>query len=63
MTDHALSHPEPLSARSREVRNRALVRWWLYAVLVVLFGFVPPIIGTQYDLAAVVVSRVFGGAP
>lgn len=38
MTDHALSHPEPLSARSREVRNRALVRWWLYAVLVVLFA-------------------------
>ena len=38
MTDHALSHPEPISARSREAHNRALVRWWLYAVLVVLFA-------------------------
>lgn len=38
MTDHALSQPEPLSARSREARNRAMVRWWLYAVIVVLFA-------------------------
>jgi hypothetical protein len=30
-------------------------------VLVVLFGIVPAVIGTQYDLAAVVAGRVFGG--
>ena len=28
----------PLAARDREERNRALVRWWLYLVLLVLFA-------------------------
>ena len=38
MTDQALSTLEPVSARDREIRNRAMVRWWLYAVIVVLFA-------------------------
>ena len=28
----------PLVLREREARNRALVRWWLYGVLLVLFA-------------------------
>jgi len=38
MTEHALSTSGPIFARSREEHNRALVRWWLYVVLVVLFA-------------------------
>ena len=38
MTDQALPALEPVSARDREMRNRAMVRWWLYAVVVVLFA-------------------------
>lgn len=29
----------PFDARSREMRNRALVRGWLYVVLAVMFAF------------------------
>ena len=38
MTDQALTAMEPVSARNREMRNRAMVRWWLYAVILVLFA-------------------------
>ena len=38
MTDQAVSAPQPIFARGREAHNRTLVRWWLYAVLVVLFA-------------------------
>lgn len=53
----------PVRVERAEARPALVVPLVITAVLVVLFGFVPPIIGTQYDLAAVVVSRVFGGAP
>ncbi len=38
MADTALSAPQPLQARDRELRNRRLVRWWLYLVLLVLLA-------------------------
>ena len=38
MADFALSAQAPLQERDRELRNRRLVRWWLYLVLVVLLA-------------------------
>ena len=38
MADIAQSAPPPVQARSREARNRLLVRWWLYIVLLVLLA-------------------------
>jgi len=38
MADTALSAPQPLQQRDRELRNRRLVRWWLYLVLLVLLA-------------------------
>jgi multicomponent Na+:H+ antiporter subunit D len=40
-----------------------LVPLLVTAVLVVVFGVCPFVIGVQYDLAADVAARVFGGAP
>ena len=36
----ALTAGRPEIAQRREMKNRALVRWWLYAVLLVLFALV-----------------------
>lgn len=38
MADDAFPVSRPLAARSREQRNRFVVRWWLYLVLLVLFA-------------------------
>lgn len=38
MTAIAATHTAPLETSARERRNRALVRWWLYVVLVALFA-------------------------
>jgi multicomponent Na+:H+ antiporter subunit D len=46
-----------------EARPALVVPLVITALLVVLFGAVPAIIGVQYDLAADVAARVFGGAP
>jgi multicomponent Na+:H+ antiporter subunit D len=49
--------------RRAEAPTAMLVPLLVTAVLVVLFGVVPGIIGVQYGLAADVAARVFGGAP
>jgi multicomponent Na+:H+ antiporter subunit D len=46
-----------------EARPALVVPLVITAVLVVIFGLVPAVIGVQYDLAAGVAARVFGGAP
>ncbi|MGD9915496.1 MAG: COX15/CtaA family protein, partial [Rhizobiaceae bacterium] len=40
MSIAAATIEEPVLAQQREKRNRASVRWWLYAVLLVLFALV-----------------------
>jgi multicomponent Na+:H+ antiporter subunit D len=52
----------PLVQR-REAPTAMLVPLLVTSVLVVIFGVVPFVIGVQYDLAATVASRVFGGMP
>jgi multicomponent Na+:H+ antiporter subunit D len=48
-------------ARRREARPALLVPLLITAVLVVVFGMVPPAFGVQYELAADIAARVFGG--
>jgi len=50
-------------ARPAEARPALLVPLLITAVLVVVFGVIPPAFGMQYDLAADIAARVFGGAP
>jgi multicomponent Na+:H+ antiporter subunit D len=45
----------------KEAPAAMLVPLLVTSVLVIIFGFLPMVIGTQYDLAALVASRVFGG--
>jgi multicomponent Na+:H+ antiporter subunit D len=56
---------QPDGSRLELPRNEApkamLVPLLITAVLVVIFGVVPMVIGTQYELAALVAQRVFGG--
>jgi multicomponent Na+:H+ antiporter subunit D len=46
-----------------EARPALVVPLVITAALVIVFGVVPFVIGVQYDLAAGVAARVFGGAP
>jgi multicomponent Na+:H+ antiporter subunit D len=48
-------------ARRREARPALLVPLLITAVLVIIFGVVPPAFGVQYDLAADIAARIFGG--
>jgi multicomponent Na+:H+ antiporter subunit D len=48
-------------ARRKEARPALLVPLLITAALVVVFGVVPPAVGVQYDLAADIAARVFGG--
>jgi multicomponent Na+:H+ antiporter subunit D len=50
-------------ARRREARPALLVPLLVTAALVILFGLVPPAFGVQYELAAEMAARVFGGGP
>jgi multicomponent Na+:H+ antiporter subunit D len=47
--------------RRREARPALLVPLLITAALVVVFGVVPPAFGVQYELAADIAARVFGG--
>jgi multicomponent Na+:H+ antiporter subunit D len=47
----------------REARPSLLVPLLVTAVLTIVFGIVPGVIGAQYDLASMVSRTVFGGAP
>jgi multicomponent Na+:H+ antiporter subunit D len=49
--------------RRAEARPGLLVPLLITAVLVVVFGLVPPAFGLQYELAADIAGRVFGGGP
>jgi multicomponent Na+:H+ antiporter subunit D len=49
--------------RRAEARPGLLVPLLVTAVLVVIFGLVPPAFGLQYELAADIAGRVFGGGP
>jgi multicomponent Na+:H+ antiporter subunit D len=51
------------AARRAEAPAAMLVPLLVTAILVVLFGVVPGVIGVQYGLASDVAARVFGGAP
>jgi multicomponent Na+:H+ antiporter subunit D len=51
----------PVLVQRREADRAMLVPLLVTAVLVVVFGMVPMVIGVQYDLAADVAGRVFGG--
>jgi multicomponent Na+:H+ antiporter subunit D len=50
-------------ARRREATPALLVPLLVTAALVIVFGLVPPAFGVQYDLAADIAGRIFGGAP
>jgi multicomponent Na+:H+ antiporter subunit D len=50
-------------ARRREARPGLLLPLLVTALLVIVFGLVPPAFGLQYELAADIAARVFGGAP
>ncbi len=50
-------------ARRAEARPALLVPLLVTAVLVVVFGVIPQAFGMQYDVAADIAARVFGGAP
>lgn len=50
-----------LRARRREARPALLVPLLITALLVVVFGLVPPAFGVQYELAADIAVRIFGG--
>jgi multicomponent Na+:H+ antiporter subunit D len=45
----------------KEAPAAMLVPLLVTSVLVIIFGFLPVVIGTQYELAALVAVRVFGG--
>jgi multicomponent Na+:H+ antiporter subunit D len=49
--------------RRAEARPALLVPLLATAVLVVVFGLVPAVIGVQYELAEAVATRVFGAGP
>jgi multicomponent Na+:H+ antiporter subunit D len=50
-------------AKRREATPALLVPLLITAALVIVFGLIPPAFGMQYDLAADISARVFGGAP
>jgi formate hydrogenlyase subunit 3/multisubunit Na+/H+ antiporter MnhD subunit len=52
-----------LRTRRKEANPALLVPLLITAVLVVVFGVFPPAFGVQYDLAADIAARIFGGAP
>jgi multicomponent Na+:H+ antiporter subunit D len=53
----------PRPVQRAEARPALVVPLVITAVLVVIFGVIPAVIGVQYDLAAGVAARVFGGTP
>lgn len=55
-----VTHDEP-SPVGGEARPRLLVPLLITAVLVIVFGVIPPAMEIQYDLAMEAVTRVFGG--
>ena len=58
----AAGQPAPPVVR-QEAPAAMLVPLLVTALLVIIFGVVPAVIGVQYELAAQVAARVFGGAP
>jgi multicomponent Na+:H+ antiporter subunit D len=54
---------DPPLVQRDEAPTAMLVPLLVTAVLVVVFGVVPSVIGVQYDLASAVAGRVFGGMP
>jgi multicomponent Na+:H+ antiporter subunit D len=50
-------------ARRTEARPALLIPLLVTAVLVIVFGVVPQAFGMQYELAADIAARVFGGLP
>jgi multicomponent Na+:H+ antiporter subunit D len=59
---HEAGTVDPTPHRT-EARATLVVPLLVTAVLVVVFGVIPAAIGAQYDLAADVAARVFGGGP
>jgi multicomponent Na+:H+ antiporter subunit D len=55
--------PRAPRTRRREASPALLVPLLITALLVVVFGLFPPAFGPQFDLAAGMAARVFGGAP
>jgi multicomponent Na+:H+ antiporter subunit D len=53
----------PVLVQRKEADRALLVPLLITAVLVIIFGLVPVVIGVQYDLAAAVAAGVFGGVP
>jgi multicomponent Na+:H+ antiporter subunit D len=53
----------PYPAHRAEAAPKMLIPLLVTAALVILFGLMPAVIGVQYDLAALVADRVFGGMP
>jgi multicomponent Na+:H+ antiporter subunit D len=59
----AVQEDDAPAARGTEARAGLLVPLLITAALVVVFGVIPPAFGIQYELAADIAARVFGGAP
>jgi multicomponent Na+:H+ antiporter subunit D len=53
----------PRRTRRREAAPAMLVPLLITAALVIVFGMVPQAFGMQYELAADIAARVFGGGP
>lgn len=59
----ATGRNEPHETDAGEARPAMLIPLLVTAALAIAFGIVPMVIGPQYELAAEVAARVFGGIP